>query len=542
MKYLIKKTFLSTFILGFVFALTNCDGSAQTSRLSIQTPEQMYGDLFYKVMQTDSLFGPDAVLSETKSFVDLTPRVAPALIRKAYEEQKKDSSFSLPSFLKDHFTWPVETETYTDTCGIDEHIMRLWSYLRRNPTTEKYGTLIPLKHPYIVPGGRFREIYYWDSYFTMLGLQVDRQTRMVENMIDNFSEIIRTIGFIPNGNRTYYISRSQPPFYSYMIDLLAEIKADSTVYMTYLPELETEYAFWTAGEKDLKGSDSVALHSVRMQGGEVMNRYCDSQQTPRTEMYREDVATAREAEEHLPNLNRKFFYQDLRSGAESGWDFSSRWLADGKHLYTIHTTDIIPVDLNCLLYHLEKTLAIAYRLEGEASKVSWISDRAQKRKIAINDYCWDAKSGFYRDFDWKKGHITSALSLAGVFPLYAGIANESQAASVAKVIQSKFLKSGGVVTTLNHTGQQWDFPNGWAPLQWVTVSALDHYGRSVLADTIANRWMQLCRRTFDETHRLMEKYDVVDYAATNYGEYPTQDGFGWTNGVYRKMQERSRGN
>ncbi|WP_321333677.1 trehalase family glycosidase [uncultured Bacteroides sp.] len=540
MKYFSRKIFLFTIVLGGAISLATCSGRIQDTKLSIQTPEQMYGDLFYKVMQTDSLFGPGRVLAETKTFVDLIPRVAPVLIRKEYEEQKSNPLFSLGAFLKNNFTWPVEGKIYTDTCRLNEHIMRLWSYLQRNPTSQKYGTLIPLRHPYIVPGGRFREIYYWDSYFTMLGLREDGQTKAIEDMISNFSELIQTIGFIPNGNRSYYISRSQPPFYPYMIDLLAGMKGDSAVYTKHLPELESEYAFWTAGEKKLRGPGTAALHSVCMKGGEVMNRYCDSQQTPRTEMYREDVATAVEAEKHLPDVNRKLFYQDLRSGAESGWDFSSRWLADGEHLYTIHTTDIVPVDLNCLLYHLEQTLATAYRLQGNAAKADMMNGRAGKRRAAIERYCWDSGAGFYKDFDWKQGRVTPVLSLAGVFPLYAGIAGKEQAAAVAQVIKNKFLQSGGVVTTLNHTGQQWDSPNGWAPLQWVTVSALDRYGRSDLADTIANRWMNLCLSTFNATHRMMEKYDVVEQATTNYGEYPNQDGFGWTNGVYRKMQERGK--
>ena len=137
------------------------------------------------------------------------------------------------------------------------------------------------------------------------------------------------------------------------------------------------------------------------------------------------------------------------------------------------------------------------------------------------------------DYDIIQNNFTNNFSLAGIFPLFARIAQKEQAEKVAKEIQTRFLKDGGVVTTLYHTGQQWDYPNGWAPLQWITYKGLKNYSYDKLADEIKKRWTQMVEYVYSETGKLLEKYDVVNVSTTGGGEYPNQDGFGWTNGVYR---------
>ena len=397
--------------------------------------------------------------------------------------------------------------------------------LTRKPD-DTNGSLIPLPFSYIVPGGRFGEIYYWDSYFTMLGLKASGKYEMLENMVNNFSYLIDKIGYIPNGNRTYYIGRSQPPFYSLMVKLLASIKGEN-ILPAYLPQLEKEYQFWMKGAGELNETKAAAHHAVRMPDQTILNRYWDENDTPRPESYREDVELSYQSEQ-----DTKKMYRHLRAGAESGWDFSSRWFKDEKSFGTIHTTEIIPVDLNCLLLHLEQTIAEAYELAGdnEASKKYILL--IEKRKTAINKYCWNEQLGFYFDYDFTAGKQKQPFSLAAAFPLFFKIADDKQAKLVAGTIKEKFIKPGGAVTTLTITGQQWDAPNGWAPLQWVTVIGLENYQYAGLAANIASKWIQLNTDVFHRTGKLMEKYNVVD---TNLeaggGEYPGQDGFGWTNGV-----------
>jgi alpha,alpha-trehalase len=468
------------------------------------------------------------IFPDGKTFVDCLPKCSLEEIRSKYDQQQKQKDFSLEKFVLEHFDLPVphSTNFHSDTSKtVEENIETLWNVLTRQPDHEA-GTLIPLPYPYVVPGGRFGEVYYWDSYFTMLGLKASGKNEMLENMVKNFSYLVDTLGYIPNGNRNYFIGRSQPPFYSLMVKLLASVKGKD-VLGSCLSQLEKEYRFWMKGNENLNTGTTALNHVVRMPGGETLNRYWDENDTPRPEAYRQDVELAQQ----LPGEPKKIC-RHLRAGAESGWDFSSRWFKEKNKFESIHTTDIVPVDLNCLLVHLEQTIAEAYRLKDNPGAAQHYALLAEKRKQAIQQYCWDNEQGFYVDYDFIEKKQKKLLTLAGLFPLYLTIATEEQAKRVAENIKIKFLRPGGVVTTLETTGQQWDAPNGWAPLQWITIRGLENYGHAELAREIAERWIQLNKDVFRRTGKLMEKYNVED---TNLeaggGEYAGQDGFGWTNGV-----------
>ncbi|MEK7254948.1 MAG: trehalase family glycosidase, partial [Bacteroidota bacterium] len=226
----------------------------------------------------------------------------------------------------------------------------------------------------------------------------------------------------------------------------------------------------------------------------------------------------------------------LRAGAESGWDFSSRWFADGKTLTSIHTTDIVPVDLNALIFNLEMTIASIYQNQGNADKANFYQQQAAKRSAAVNKYCWQPTAGFFYDYDFVKGEPTNVPSLAAAYPLYFKMATPNQAQSVAQNLQKNFLRDGGVLSTPNFTGQQWDAPNGWAPLQWMTIQGLRNYGETALANDIKKRWMDLNVKVYQNTGKMVEKYNVQDVSLeAGGGEYPVQDGFGWTNGVLLKL-------
>ncbi|MEO7394121.1 MAG: alpha,alpha-trehalase TreF [Chitinophagaceae bacterium] len=468
------------------------------------------------------------ILPDGKTFVDCLPKYSLEEININYLRQKNIDGFNLKKFIADNFDLPIaNTIAYnSDTSKpVAYNIESLWSILTRQPV-ETSGSLIPLPHPYIIPGGRFGEVYYWDSYFTMLGLKASGKYDMLENMVNNFSYLIDQVGYIPNGNRTYYIGRSQPPFYSLMVALLASIKGQQ-ILADYLFQLENEYQFWMKGSTLLDSNNIAAHHSVRMQNGEILNRYWDENNTPRPESFREDVELS-----HPSSQDPKTLYRHLRAGAESGWDFSSRWFKDDKTFNTVHTTEIIPVDLNCLLFHLEQTIATAHQLKANNEASEKYKVLAEKRKIAIQKYCWNNELGFYMDYDWKQEQQKQSLSLAGVVPLFLNLADDKQANKTATLIKEKFLQEGGVVTTLITTGQQWDAPNGWAPLQWMTIMGLDNYNHKEIAEQIAHKWIKLNTDVFHRTGKLMEKYNVVDTKLeAGGGEYPGQDGFGWTNGV-----------
>lgn len=473
------------------------------------------------------------VFADGKTFVDCTPKINPEEILQLYLQQKDKAGFDLKAFVLQHFHLPkaFAADAILKTSSVEEHIHQLWNVLTRQPD-EGGGSLIPLPNAYVVPGGRFGEVYYWDSYFTMLGLQASGRYEMIENMVKNFAHLINTIGFIPNGNRTYYLGRSQPPFFSMMVQLLAAINGEQEL-ITFLPQLEKEYSFWMNGKEQLNKRNIAVNHVVLMSNGAVLNRYWDAFDTPRPESYREDVELAH------AHTEPQQMYRHLRAGAESGWDYSCRWFADVKKFDTIHTTEIVPVDLNCLLYHLEVTIATAYLLLGNEVNEKKYTSAAQKRKEAIQLYCWNKTLQFYTDYDFINAEPTGVQSLAASFPLYFGIATEQQANAIAAAYQKDFLKNGGLVTTLYHTGQQWDAPNGWAPLQWMSYIGLIKYNYNALADEIAKRWVKLNIDVFTRTGKLMEKYNVVDtHLEAGGGEYEGQDGFGWTNGVLLALMKK----
>jgi alpha,alpha-trehalase len=490
----------------------------------IATPDQVYGILFVDV-QTSGIF-PD-----NKTFVDCIPRRDPAAIVRDYKRIKSNPAirFSIELFIKENFIVPEASQNTYSSQGKDvlEHINSLWTVLNRsNDTAVKGSSLLPLPYPYIVPGGRFREIYYWDSYFTMLGLKESRNEQTIENMLRNFAFLIDEYGHIPNGNRTYYLSRSQPPFFSLMVELMATSRGNE-VYKQFLPALKKEYAYWM----DLS---APTKHVVKMPDGSILNRYYDQLNIPRQESYLQDVETAKSSK-----LGKSIAFRNLRSAAESGWDFSTRWFGDGRTLGTIQTTDLVPVDLNCLLFALENSLAKAFSQNGETGKAKEFERKAEKRRAAINKYCWSAKYGWYTDYNVRTKKHSAEITLAGLVPFFLNVAPKNTLHSTVQNLKMKFLQQGGVTTTLKNSGQQWDAPNGWAPLQWMTIIGLDNYGQTELARTIAQRWVNLNLSVYRRTGKLMEKYNVVNTTLeAGGGEYPSQDGFGWTNGVLLALMKK----
>ena len=492
--------------------------------------EDVFGDLFHDV-QTSGIF-PDS-----KTFIDATAKHPVAAILKEYSEKKASTSLTkkeLKEFVLQNFTLPSSpsSDFEADTNrSAAEHIHHLWEVLTRQADQQIEGSsLISLPYPYIVPGGRFGEIYYWDSYFTMLGLAESGRYDMIEHMIDNFAHLIDQIGFIPNGNRTYFLGRSQPPFFAAMVDLLASKKGNQ-IWSEYLPAMEKEYQFWMAGVEELSLENPTHRRVVRLQRGAIVNRYWDDQTGPRPESYPEDLELA-----EASNQSPEQLYKNLRAACESGWDFSARWFAEGIDFKTIRTTELIPVDLNCLLYHLEEKLAQAYHLQSNSPKAEDFAAKAAERKTTIQTYCWNSYTHFFEDYHFPSQDHTKILTLAAAFPLFFNIAKPSQAAAVAKRIQTDFLQAGGVVTSLVESGQQWDFPNGWAPLQWVTIQGLRNYGFDLIAQQISDNWTKLNVKVYQNTGKMMEKYNVTDMNLdAGGGEYPVQDGFGWTNGVLLKL-------
>jgi len=504
--------------------------------LALYDPPRDLGPLFPDVQLS-------GIFEDSKTFVDARPRFSPSEISKRYADAKKAAAFNLRSFVEQNFELPrpVGRDFQTDTTQtMEEHIRALWPVLTRSPdSADARSSLIPLPNAYVVPGGRFREVYYWDSYFTMLGLVESGRTDLVRSMLDNFAYLITTVGHIPNGNRTYYLGRSQPPFFAAMVGLYASA-TDTSQALRYLDALEAEHAFWMEGADRLAPGQAYR-RAVMMPEGVVLNRYWDDLPGPRPESYRPDY----EVGKTLPDSLRERFYRNARATAESGWDFSSRWMRDTTDLRSLETTDLVPVDLNCLMYNAERTIAAlrAFRHQpGDSAIAAKFNRDAARRRQALVTASYDGGIGFFFDVRWKTWErVVDRPTLAGAAPLFFGLATPFQAAQIAGNLERWFLKPGGFATTRIRTGQQWDAPNGWPPLEWMTIEGLRRYGGTALADTARARWLALNRRTYKETGRMMEKYDVVDLSRrAGGGEYGTQDGFGWTNGVALALNAQQR--
>ncbi|WP_230483099.1 alpha,alpha-trehalase TreF [Sphingomonas sp. Leaf21] len=491
-------------------------------RVAPPSPADIYGPLFAAVQQ-------EQVFPDGKTFADAVPREDPKAIMAAYDRERPRDKAALAAFVRRHFSVRGDTQ---GKAPLRDHIRELWPVLGRAPFAPVPGSsALGLDHGYVVPGDRFQEIYYWDSYFTMLGLKADGQAPLIEAMLADFVDLVERYGHVPNGTRSYYLSRSQPPFLALMMDL--STNRDAALARRRLAALIREHDYWMAGSNCLDAS-GACQHVVRMPDGSLLNRYWDARDTPRDESWREDRETALKVRPRPAGIVQR----DLRAAAESGWDFSSRWLGDPMRLETIHTTDIVPIDLNSLLWISETRIAARARAAGMADTAKRFEDLATRRKAAIDRYLWVAADKRFADWDRGTGRPTGSRSAASLFPLFAGLASAEQAHAVAATTRMTLVGEGGLRTTGIRTGQQWDAPNGWAPLQWVAIEGLGRYGEQALAKDIARRWIATVARTYAETGKLLEKYDVEERKPGGGGEYPTQDGFGWTNGVTAAMLDR----
>lgn len=519
----------SLFILFWIsFSCSQTNEQIDTNSNDLNEYLEFYDSELFKAVQLGGIF------EDSKSFVDCIPKTDLKKIQISFLAERDQKDFDLKVFILENFELPENPKTDFESDqkkDMYEHIESLWPILTRSKDTVQNSSLIPLPNPYVVPGGRFREIYYWDSYFTMLGLKASGKEELAINMLDNFAFLIDSLDFIPNGNRAYYTGRSQPPFFALMVDELTS--NNRTKFISYLPQLKKEYQFWMNGSGILSEKKLANKRVVLLEDNIVLNRYYDEFSKPRPESFKEDYELV---DKH--NLNPDKTYRDLRAGAESGWDYSSRWFAEPQKMHSIQTTDIIPIDLNVLLYFLEIKIAQAYNWNEQLDSANIYLEKANKRKDAINSLLWDEKQKRYADYNFFTKKHTNILSMAVAYPLFANIAPKDKARMVIKQMQDSLLLSGGFVSTTIESGQQWDYPNAWAPLQWIGIQALFNYGAHDLGLNVMDRWLSLNEKVYQQTGKMMEKYNVADTSLqAGGGEYPLQDGFGWTNGVAVAMKK-----
>lgn len=384
-----------------------------------------------------------------------------------------------------------------------KHIHSYWEELIVESPSFTKGELFYLPNPYVVPGGVFQQLFYWDSYFILLGLKVSNLHHLARGIVENFLYEMRTFGIIPNSSEVAHLSRSQPPFLTSMIK---EVWDDDLEWLKHAYEV-AKIEYYTVWMND-------DTHYCKEIG---LNRYYDNLE----KMLRiKDEAYLHFDEIFIP---QEFWHE--RTEAESGWDYTGRFHRECGYF--------LPVDLNSLLYKYEVDFcdfASALGLDDQAKE--W-KDKANKRKQLMDRYLWNDTYGMYFDYNFVTGKQYIYPSLATFFPLWAGVADHEQAKKVKDQVDM-FLHPGGMATSVYNTSFQWDYPNGWAPLQWIVISGLKQYGFKESYE-IARRWISLCTKQFMKTGKLYEKYNVVDFNINTAGRYPLQEGFGWTNAIYEKL-------
>eukprot|EP00096_Caligus_rogercresseyi_P005944 TRINITY_DN2202_c0_g1_i1.p1 TRINITY_DN2202_c0_g1~~TRINITY_DN2202_c0_g1_i1.p1 ORF type:complete len:610 (-),score=156.36 TRINITY_DN2202_c0_g1_i1:484-2313(-) len=498
---------------------------------------------------------------DSKSFVDKKLKKSPKEVVKAFEALVKESNEpdddAVMKFIEENFDdegleiescAPVDWIQVPPFCkdlkspklrGLSRRINRLWMNLNRKIVSDvskhpELYSIIPVPNSFVVPGGRFREFYYWDTYWIIRSLLHCGMTITVKGMIENFCVMIEKYGLIPNGGRIYYIRRSQPPLLSLMLRDYMDATKDIGFLRCSIGSLIKEIKFW----------EESRCIKVKYAGHEyMMFRYGTKGSGPRPESFKEDYELAMD----VPEEDRRRIYYELMAGAESGWDYSSRWFIDesgglSANISDIHTSSIIPVDLNCFLYLCYRNLSHFHKLLGEPDKAKEAAVKAELLRLAIHIVLYDEEEKIWFDYNLKHKRPRKHYFLSNIAPIWAECYPPDVSPSMAGSNAIDYLKRvgalkfrGGIPTSLFNTGQQWDFPNAWPPLQHMLVVGLKNSGQRAWAQNLARLYTDAtmfgCSEEGDAC-KIFEKYSVTEQgAAGGGGEYEVQEGFGWTNGV-----------
>ncbi|KAH3745268.1 trehalase precursor [Pelomyxa schiedti] len=402
----------------------------------------------------------------------------------------------------------------------------IWSDLGKQLTAEaltnpERHSFINFPNPFIAPGGRFREWYYWDTYWILKGLMTCGMLTTTRGMIENLASSVLEYGFVPNGGRVYYLDRSQPPLLPLMVNDYVKATGNISFFCDYAATaLNKEHSFWTSRRTD----STTGLAYFRAD----TNR-------PRPEGYAQDYDTA----QNVDITQRAELYRNLASGAETGWDFSSRWFADGQSIETIRVSQVIPVDLNSILYADEVVLSNLYLQCGDSVTALTFSEAATQRAQSVNALLWDQQRGSWYDYFMDTQERSTDFYPSNFLPLWAGLYEDQVDPMVAvQTLVDLDLTSfpGGIPSSFNKVAsQQWDFPNSWPPSEWFIIEGLreieDPLAQS-LAKQLADIWVTSNYVGWDSTNHMYEKYNATQCGAPGGGgEYDVQEGFGWTNGV-----------
>jgi alpha,alpha-trehalase len=380
---------------------------------------------------------------------------------------------------------------HSELPNIKTYIENCWNELTvRSDETE---THLFLPNPIIAPsvhrikGFVFAEQFYWDTYFTIIGLVIAGRKEMATGMVDNLLYMVDHLGYVPNSNNRVHLGRSQPPFLSSMVLLIYKQNNDyAWLQKAYQTVSKEYYEVWTSNKHP---------HNRKVYKG----------------------------------LSRYYHQDQSHRGAEdeSGWDYTDR--------FEDRALDFLPIDLNCYLYKYEQDLAkIADILNLHSQAETW-RKKAEKRKTTINELMWDEESGFYYDYDYTKQKRGNVASLAAYTALFSGLADKKQASKLVSKLSLFETKYGLTTTPKNNQPidkKQWTAPNGWAPLHFLVNEGLELYGYKQKAKEIRHSWINTVETIYNKTGLIFEKYNMVDLKTPpTSAVYPDQYGFGWSNAI-----------
>ncbi|MBR4061065.1 MAG: hypothetical protein IKK03_14655 [Lachnospiraceae bacterium] len=395
-----------------------------------------------------------------------------------------------------------------------EYIKNNWeATLRYHPEDE--DTLIGLPKPYTVPSirNKFQELYYWDTYFTNVGLILSGRVEYAKNNIENIAYLIERYGYMLNGNRTYYLNRSQPPFFSHMVKDVYEVILDKG-WLNHMYRIAVkEYEFWQTLRQTNCG----------------LNRYYGFMEKSDVETLvahverRLKITCSEEKEERvkMAEAGVTFF--------ESGWDCNSR--------FGMRPQEYAWIDLNCLLYGMEKNLSFFASELG--IKNDW-EDKAEHRKALLNELCWNEKMGMFADYDYINKTMTDFVSDASFYAMFVKLCTPEQAASTVKLLEKVECEYGIAACEKRDDLMQlqWDYPIGWACLHFIIIQGLRNYGYYKEAERIARKYCTLVENNYEKTGNVWEKYNVVtgEVASTKEGGLAAMM-MGWSAGIYLYAKE-----
>uniref|UniRef100_A0A1J3H2V0 Trehalase n=1 Tax=Noccaea caerulescens TaxID=107243 RepID=A0A1J3H2V0_NOCCA len=419
----------------------------------------------------------------------------------------------------------------------------LWRTLSRRVSdsvreSPERHTLLPLPEPVIIPGSRFREVYYWDSYWVIKGLMTSKMFTTAKGLVTNLMSLVETYGYALNGARAYYTNRSQPPLLSSMVYEIYNVTKDEELVKKAIPVLLKEYNFWNSGKHKVVIRDASGVDHI-------LSRYYAMWNMPRPES---SVFDQESASGFSTTLDKQRFHRDIATAAESGCDFSTRWMRNPPNFTTMATTSVVPVDLNVFLFKMELDLAFLMEISGDANGKDRFLKASKAREIAFETVFWNEKGGQWLDYwlsfdgdepeTWKAENQNTNVFASNFAPIWINSFNsdENLVKKVVKALEtSGLIAPAGILTSLTNSGQQWDSPNGWAPQQEMIVTGLARSGlkeAKEMAEEIARRWVRSNYAVYKTSGTIHEKLDVSkigEYGGG--GEYKPQTGFGWSNGV-----------